>query len=91
MENMLHAAFKANEMNTGSSHDINPERFYTVLESAQRPLYERCNIIELETSVRLLNVKSGHNISQCCFNKVVGPMKDACLLESHFQKIIISS
>ena len=62
MENMLHAAFQANEMNMSSHHDVNPEAFYTMLESAQRPLYEGCNITELETSVRLLSIKSVHNM-----------------------------
>jgi len=82
MENMLHA----NEMNISSHHDANPEVFYTMLESGQRPLYEGCNITELETSMRLLSIKSGHNMSQCCFNEVVDLMKDICLFESRIPK-----
>jgi len=34
MENILHAAFQANEMNMSSSHDANPEAFYAMLVSA---------------------------------------------------------
>ena len=34
MENILQAAFEANEMNM-SSHEVNPKAFYTMLESAQ--------------------------------------------------------
>jgi len=33
MENMMHATFQANEMNMSSHHDVNPETFYTMLES----------------------------------------------------------
>ena len=32
--------------------------------------------------MRLLSVKSGHNMSQRCFNEVVGLMKDICPSES---------
>jgi len=91
MENMLHVTFQANEMNTSSSHEVNPKAFYTMLESAQRPLYEGYNITKLETSVRLLSIKLGHNMSQCCFNEVVGLMKTHALLKVAFQKIMISS
>ena len=63
MENIFHAAFQTNEVNMSSSHEVNHEAFYTMLESAQRPLYEGFNVIELETSVRLLSIKSGHNVS----------------------------
>ena len=59
IENMLHVVFQANEMNMSSYHDVNPEAFCTRLESSQRPLYEGCNITELETSVRLFSIKSG--------------------------------
>jgi len=86
IENMVQAAFPANEMNMSSHHDVNPETFYTMLESAQRPLYEGCNITELETSVRLLSIKSGHNMSQRCFNEVVGLMKDMYPSESGIPK-----
>ena len=57
MENMIHAAFRANEMNMSSSHDVNAETFYIMLESTQIPLYEGCSITKLETSVRLLSIK----------------------------------
>ena len=83
---MLHAAFQANEMNMSSLHDVNPEAFYTMLESVQRPLYEGCDITELETSMRLLSIKSGHNMSQHCFNEVVGLMRDICPSESGISK-----
>ena len=65
-------------MNMSSSYDANPVTFYTTLESGQRPLYEGSNIAELETSVRLLSIKSGHNMSKYCFNEVVVLMKDIC-------------
>jgi len=86
MEHMLHTAFQANEMNMSSHHYVNPEAFYTMLEPAQTPLYEGYNITELEASVRLLSIKSGHNMSQRCFNEVVGLMKDICPLESGIPK-----
>ena len=38
MENMFQVAFQANEMNMSSHHNVNPEAFYTMLESAQKPL-----------------------------------------------------
>jgi len=61
-------------------------RHFTLLESAQRPLYKGYSIIEVETSVRLLNIKSGHNISQRCFNEVIGLMKYICPSESGIPK-----
>jgi len=82
MENMFHATFHANEMNMNSSHDVNPEAFYTILESTQSPLYEGCNIIELETFMRLFSIKSGYNMSQHCFNKIASLMNDICPPES---------
>ena len=73
-------------MNMSSHHDVNPEAFYAMLESAQRPLYKGRNITELETSVRLLSIKSGHNMSQRSFNEVAGLMKDICPSESGIPK-----
>jgi len=73
-------------MNMSSSHDENPKAFYTMLEFAQRPLYEGCNITKLGTSLRLLSIKSGHNMSQGCFNEVVHLMKDVCPLEGGIPK-----
>jgi len=86
MENMLHAVFQANEMNISSYCDANRAAFYAILESAQRPLYEGCNITELVTSVRLRSIKSGHNMSQHCFNEVVDLMKDICPFGSGIPK-----
>ena len=86
MKNMVDTAFEVNDMNMSCSHDVNLETFYTMLESAQRPLYEGCNITELETSVMLLSIKSGHNMSQRCFNEVVGLIKDICPSESKIPK-----
>ena len=83
MENILHAAFQANEMNMSSHHDVNPEAFYTMLESAQKSLYEGSNKTEFETSVRLLNIKSRH---KHCFNEVVALMKDTCPSKSGISK-----
>ena len=57
-----------------------------MLESAQKPLYEGCNITELETSMRLLSIKSAHNMSQRCFDKVVDLMKDIRHSESDIPK-----
>ena len=69
-----------------SNHDVNLGTFYTMLESAQRSLYEGYNITELETSVRLFSIKSGHNMSQRCFNEVVDLMKDICPSKSSIPK-----
>ena len=69
-----------------SSHKVNPEAFYTMLEYAQQPLHDGCNIIELETSMRVLRIKSVHNMAQHCFNEVVGLMKDTCPPESRIPK-----
>jgi len=80
---MLYDAFQANTMNTSSSLDANPEVFCNMLESAQQPLYKGCKITELETSMRLFSIKSGHNLSQQCFNQMVGLVKDTCPTESH--------
>ena len=83
---MLHPAFQANEMNMSGYHHVNPEAFYTMLESAQSPLYEGCNITEFEISMRLLSIKSGHNMFQRCFNEVVNLMKDTCPSEGGIPK-----
>ena len=71
MGNMLHAALQTNEINMSSSYEVNPKTFYTTLEYAKQFLYDGCNITELETSVRLLSIKSDHNMSQHCSNEVV--------------------
>jgi len=68
-----------------SSLNVNTEAFYTMLESAQKPLYEGCNISKLETTARLSSIKSSHNMSQFCFNKMVCLMEDAYPSESHIQ------
>ena len=77
MENMLHNAFQATQMNMSGSPDANPKVFCTIFEFAEQPLYEGCNVTKLETSVRLLNIKSSHNMSQHCFNEMVGLTNDA--------------
>ena len=53
------------------------EAFYNMLESAQQPLYDGCTThSELSATMRLLSIKSEHNISNQCFNDDVHLMQE---------------
>ena len=55
------------------------QRFYDLLNALQRPLWDDCtNHSELSFALRLMSIKSEHNMSQSCFNEVVQLMKEAC-------------
>ena len=44
------------------------ERFYTLLDAANRPLWEGCVHLEFSLNIRMLSIKSKVNQSQCLFD-----------------------
>jgi len=77
LETMLTDVFRWDNDTLVSGCNVEAETFYNMLESAQQPLYEGCSThSELSTAMRLLSVKSEHNMSNCCFNDVVHLMQE---------------
>ena len=58
----------------------NPEaqKFYDMLDAAQRPIWPDSRMTELEAAVRLMSIKSNYNVSHNCFDEFAGLMKEAC-------------
>lgn len=55
----------------------NTKAFFDILAAAQSPLFEGCTThSELSASLRLLTIKSEHNISQEAFNKIIQLCKE---------------
>ena len=55
------------------------QMFCDLLNALQRPLWDDCtNRSELSVGLRLMSIKSEHNMSQSCFNEVVQLMNEAC-------------
>ena len=55
---------------------MNATLFYKLLEATQQPLYEDCNNhSELSAAMRLLSIKSEHNMSNHCFDDVLHLMQ----------------
>jgi len=62
-----------------------PPNFYNMLSSAQQPLWPGCkNTTELSAALKMLGIKSKHNMSQSCFNDVMEFMKKS----SHPENVI---
>jgi len=82
MKTMLNDAFRYEENNPVIGCNVHTEAFYNMLQSTQQPLYEGCTTHgELSTAIRLLSIKSEHNMSNQCFNDVV----HWCRRQSQFQ------
>jgi len=62
-----------------------------MLDAAQRPIWLRIHMSELEAAVRLTSIKSDYNVSHDCFNEFAGIMKEACpprnALPSEFSEV----
>ena len=71
----------------------NPEaqKFYDVLDAAQRPIWPSSRMTELEAAVRLMSIKFDYNVSHNSFNEFAGLMKEACMdgnsLPSNFSEV----
>ena len=62
-----------------------------MLDAAQRPIWLRIHMSELEAAVRLTSIKSDYNVSHDCFNEIAGIRKEACpprnALPSEFSEV----
>uniref|UniRef100_A0A7C9DL29 Transposase-associated domain-containing protein n=1 Tax=Opuntia streptacantha TaxID=393608 RepID=A0A7C9DL29_OPUST len=77
METMVNDVFGWDNDTPVSGRNVQAENFYNMLESAQQPLFEGCSThSELSAAMRLLSIKSEHNISNRCFNDVVHLMQE---------------
>lgn len=90
---MVEDAFRLDSDNvdeTENAHDDmseppNPEaqRFYDLLEAAQRPLWPGCtNNTELSVAARIMSIKSDYNVPQKCVDEFASLMKEICPPES---------
>ncbi|CAK8533967.1 unnamed protein product [Lathyrus sativus] len=62
--------------------------FYDMLNSTQQPLWPGCkNTTELSAAIKMLSLKSKHNMSQACFDDMVKFMKES----SHLENVIPSN
>ena len=77
METMLGDAFRCDNETPVPGRNVQAETFYKMLESSQQPLFEGCSThSELSAAMRLLSIKSEHNMSNRCFNDVVHLMQE---------------
>ncbi|XP_058774870.1 uncharacterized protein LOC131649136 isoform X2 [Vicia villosa] len=68
--------------------NMEAKKFYDMLNSTQQPLWSGCkNTTELSASIKMLNLKSKHNMSQACFDDMVKFMKES----SHPENVIPSN
>ena len=66
-----------NDQQIDESPNVDAQKFYDLLNIAQKPLWPGCNDhTELSVAVRLLTIKSEGNISQRSFNQTVALMKE---------------
>ena len=71
METMLNDAFRSDEINIDTGMNTNAKAAYSLLHSAQQPLYKGLHThTELSAAMRLLSIKSEHNMSDRCFDDV---------------------
>ena len=75
--------------------NLDTQRLYDILDALQRPLWDGCaDHFDLSVALRLMSIKSQHNISQSCFNEVVKLMREECLsnnAEKLVRKLGVSS
>ena len=68
---MLNNAFRYEESTVVDGPNVNATSFYIMLEATQQLLYEGCSTYsELSTAMRLLSIKSEHNMSNRCFDDI---------------------
>ena len=74
---MLNDVMGSNVGNMGEAPNASVEAFYIMFQSAQQPLHKGCTThSELFAAMRLLSIKSTHNMSQRCFNNVAHMMQE---------------
>ena len=72
MDAMVNDALRYGESNVVDGPNVNATSFYNLLQATQQPLFEGCsNHSELSTVMRLLRIKSEHNMSNWCFDDVL--------------------
>jgi len=77
MESMPNDSFKSDEINVDSGMNANAEAFYSMLHSAQQSSYEGSHThTELSVAMRLLSIKSEHNVSHHYFDDVLRLMQE---------------
>ena len=77
MKTMLSNIFRRDNDTPVSGRNVQAKTFYNMLESAQQSLYEGCTThSKLSAAMRLLSIKSEHNMSNRCFNDVVHLMQE---------------
>ena len=87
---MLNDAFRSDDINVDTRMNANAEAFYTMLHLAQQPFYEGSHAhTELSAAIRLLSIKSEHNMSNHCFDDVLHLMQEMTQLQTAFQKILV--
>jgi hypothetical protein len=82
------AGFNREQQNELEPLNMEAANFYDMLNSAQQPLWPGCkNTTELSAAIKMLCLKSKHNMSQACFNDVIKFMKES----SHPENLIPSN
>ena len=77
MDAMVNDALRYGESNVVDGPNENAALFYNLLQATQQLLFESCsNHIELSAAMRLLSVKSEHNMSNRCFDDVLHLMHE---------------
>jgi len=72
MDVMVNDAIRYGESNVVDGPNENVASFYNLLQANQQPLFEGCsNHSELSAAIRLLSIKSEHNMSNQCFDDVL--------------------
>ena len=68
MDTIVNDALRSDESNVVQGPNVNAQSFYNLLQATQQPLYEVCsNHSELSAAMRLLSIKSEHNMSNHCW------------------------
>lgn len=64
------------EPNVEESPNMGASRFFKMLNSAQNPLWHRCEYSELSVVVRMRSIKSENNMPHSCFNAMTQLLKE---------------
>ena len=76
---------KSDAMHTDSIEDeptADAKAFYSMLEASQEPLHDHTRVARLTAMIRLMAVKSQHNLGAECINKLLNLFDDV-LPENH--------
>jgi len=72
MDAMVNDVLRCEDSNVVRGPNVNARSFYNLLQSTQQPLYEGCsNHNEWFAAVRLLSIKSEHNMLNRYFDEVL--------------------